>query len=122
MLVFTFASGSLSSLTGSFSGLIAGQGNAVAERFVVEQVAFTGTTGATVYVRNVGTIGSTLVSVFVADQSTGTLVSQFTISSALNSGAFASIPLTFTVAHGNTYSFTVTSQLGNSVIFVARAS
>ena len=41
---------------------------------------------------------------------------------ALNAGAFVSIPLTFTVAHGNTYSFTVTSQLGNSVIFNARAT
>jgi len=73
VIVFTFASGSLSSLTGSFAGLISSQGNTVAEHYVVEQVTFTfsGTTGADVYVRNVGTISSTLVSVYVVDQSTG---------------------------------------------------
>jgi hypothetical protein len=127
VIVFTFASGSLSSLTGSFTGLISNQGNAVAEHFVVEQVAFTfsGTAGADVYVRNAGTISSTLVSVYIADQSTNTFVAQVPISTAVNAGTVADIPhttLTFTPSHGHTYSFTVTSSLGNSITFNAEAS
>ena len=130
VIVFTFASSGLGSLTGSFTGLISGQGNAAAEKFVVEQVAFTftGTTGATVYVRNVGTVASTLVSVFIVDQSTGTFVSQVALTTAqgtLNVGAVLPIPntlLTFTPSHGHTYSFTVTSSLGNSAIFYAKAT
>jgi flagellin-like protein len=127
VLVFTFASGGLSSLTGSFTGLISGQGNAVAEHLVVEQVTFTftGTTGADVYVRNVGTIASTLVSVFIVDQSTNTFVSQVAISTAVTVGSVVDIPhttLTFTPSHGHTYSFTVTSSLGNSVIYDAKAT
>jgi len=126
-LVFTFASGGLSALTGSFTGLISGQGNAVAEHFVVEQVTFTfsGTTGADVYVRNCGTISSTLVSVYIVDQSTGAFVTQVTISTAANVGAFVDIPhttLTFAPSHGHTYSFTVTSALGKSVTFDAKAT
>jgi flagellin-like protein len=133
VLVFTFASGGLSSLTGSFTGLISGQGNAVAEHFVVEQVtfSFSGTIGADVYVRNVGTIASTLVSVYVVDQSTNTFVAQFpltTAQGALNVGAVLNIPHTIvtfpasTLFHGHTYSFTVTSILGNNVIFYAKAT
>jgi len=126
-LVFTFASGSLSSLTGSFSGLISNQGNAVAEHFVVEQVTitFSGTTGADVYVRNVGATSSILVSIYVVDQSTNAFVAQVPISTTLNAGAVVDIPhttLTFTPSHGHTYSFTVTSSLGNSVTYDARAT
>ena len=126
VIVYTFASGGLGSLAGSFTGLLSNQANADAEHFVVEQVVFTytGTTGADVYVRNVGTTSSTLVSVFIVDQSTGTFVTRDAISTAVNAGAAVDIPhttLTFTPSHGNTYSFTVTSNLGNSVIFDAKA-
>ncbi len=127
IIVFTFASGGLSSLTGSFTGLISGQGNAASEHFLVEQVtfAFSGSAGANVYVRNVGTIASTLVSVYVVDQSTSTFVGQFAISTALNVNSFVTIPsatVAFTPVHGQTYSFTVTSNLGNSVEFFAKAT
>ena len=72
-------------------------------------------------------IKSTLVSVYVVDQSTGAFMGQFAINTALNVGVFTDIdlhagPLTFAPTHGQTYSFTVTSILGNSVIFYARAS
>ena len=130
VIVFVFASGSLSSLTGGFTGLISNQGNAVAEHFVVEQATFTftGTTGADVYVRNVGTLSSTLVSVYIVDQSTNAFVSQVALTTAqgtLNAGTVLDIPhtlLTFTPSHGHAYSFTVTSNLGNSVIFYAKAT
>jgi len=130
VLVFTFATGGLSSLTSNFTRLITNQGNAVGEHFVVMQVTFTfsGTAGASVYVRNVGTISSTLASVYIVDQSTGAFVKQVPLTTAqgtLNAGTVLDIPnalLTFTPSHGHTYSFTVTSNLGNSVTFDGRAT
>jgi flagellin-like protein len=89
------------------------------------QAAATSTPGADVYVRNVGGIASTLVSVYVVDQSTGAFVAQFAISTTLNAATYVNIPhttVTFTTVHGHTYSFTVTSNLGNSVIYSARAA
>jgi len=89
------------------------------------QSAASPTPGADVYVRNVGTTPSTLVSVYVADQSTGAFVSQFAINAVLNVGTVFELPhntVSFTWAHGHTYSFTVTSSLGNSVVFAAKAS
>jgi flagellin-like protein len=130
VIVFTFASGAFTTLTGSFTHLITNGGNAVDEHFVVMQVvfSFSGTPGASVYVRNVGTISSTLVSVYIVDQSTGTFVKQVPLTTAqgtLNAGTVLEITttlLSFTPSHGNTYSFTVTSNLGNSVIFDAEAT
>ena len=132
VLVFTFASTGLGSLTGGFTGLMSGQANALAERFVVEQVTFTfsGTTGADVFARNVGTISSTLVSVYVVDQTTGAFVGQFTagtLPATVNVGTFVDINIhqaaaNFAPSHGHTYSFTVTSSLGNGVIYYAKAT
>jgi flagellin-like protein len=142
VLVFTFASGSLASLTQSFTNLMSGQGNAVAEHLVVEQVIFTitgspTTGGATVYVRNVGTISSTLVSVYVVDETTGAFVGQFPVTMTVNVQAVAAIPygstgnsavcgssscgIAFIPVAGNTYQFTVTSSLGNSLVYNAEA-
>jgi len=89
------------------------------------QAAASPTPGADVYVRNVGTTASTLVSVYVVDQTTGLYVNQFTVNTALNVGAVFQLPhntISFSWAHGHTYSFTVTSNLGNSVTFNAKAS
>jgi flagellin-like protein len=127
VVAFTFASTGLGTLTQSFSGLMSNQANAVSEHFVVEQATFTfsGTTGADVYVRNVGAIASTLVSVYIVDQSTNAFVSQVAVSTALNVGTVVDIPhttVTFAPVHGHTYSFTVTSNLGNSVTFNSRAA
>jgi hypothetical protein len=128
VLVFAFASGGLGTLSQNFVNLMTSSATAISEKFVVEQVTFTtsgGTQGADVYVRNVGTIPTTLVSVYVVDQSSGSFVSQFTISTTVNVGTFADIPhttLTFTPSHGHTYSFTVASSLGNSVIYNAKAT
>ena len=75
--------------------------------------------------RNVGSIQTTLVSVYIMDSTSSTFVSQTTISTALNVGTVVDIPhatLTFTPSHGHTYSFTVTSSLGNSVIYNAGAT
>jgi flagellin-like protein len=127
VLAFTFASSGLGSLSQSFSSLMGGSGDAISEKFVVEQVTFTtaGTQGADVYVRNVGTISATLVSVYIVDQTSNTFISQTTVSTAVNVGTFVDIPhttLTFTPSHGHAYSFTVTSSRGNSVIYDAEAT
>lgn len=83
-----------------------------------------GNTGANVYVRNVGTVASTLVSVYAVDQTTGAFIGQFPISASLPVQAVVEISESivdgFTPAHGQTYSFTVTSSLGNSVIYYAK--
>src|SRR5712691_2818841 len=70
VLVFTFATSGLGSLSQSFTSLMGGSGDAISEKFVVEQVTFTtsGSQGADVYLRNVGTISTTLVSVYIVDQ------------------------------------------------------
>jgi len=86
------------------------------------QAAPAATSGADVYVRNVGSIQTTLVSVYVTDVTSNTFVSQTTISATLNVGAFAEIPhttLAFTPTVGQTYLFTLTSSLGNSAIYSA---
>jgi flagellin-like protein len=130
VFVFSFASGGINSLTGSFTRLMTNQGNAVDEHFLVEQVtfSFSGTTGASVYVRNVGSIASTLVSVYIVDQSTGAFVKQVpltTTQGTVDVGTVLDIPntvLTFTPVHGQAYSFIVTSNLGNSVSFSSKAT
>src|SRR5712692_11329475 len=127
VLAFTFASSGLGSLSQSFSNLMGGSGDAISEKFVVEQVTFStsGTQGADVYVRNVGTISTTLVSVYIVDQTSNTFISQTTISTAVNVGTFVDISLhTFNPSHGHAYSFsfTVTTSRGNSVIYNAKAT
>jgi flagellin-like protein len=130
VFVFSFASGGINSLTGSFTRLMTNQGNSVDEHFVVEQVTFSfpGTTGASVYVRNVGSIASILVSVYIVDQSTGAFVKQIPLTTAqgtVDVGTVLDIPntvLTFTPVHGQAYSFIVTSNLGNSVTFSSKAT
>src|SRR3989442_10608954 len=125
VLAFTFASSGLGSLSQSFVNLMGGSGDAISEKFVVEQVTFTtsGTQGADVYVRNVGTISTTLVSVYIVDQTSSTFISQTAISTAVNVGTFVDIALhTFNPSHGHAYSFTVTTFRGNSVIYNAKAT
>ncbi len=77
--------------------------------------------GADVYVRNVGSIPTTLVSVYITDTTSDTFVSETTMSpTTVDVGTFAEIShsvLTFTPVAEQTYSFTVTSSLGNSVVY-----
>jgi len=126
---------------------MSGESNTVAEHFVVEQATFCFTTscysacasscvlGAYVYVRNVGTTVPIISSVYIVDQTLGSAVGQDPITHCTINGARAAcdVPannyalinstyLAFTPLHGHTYSFTVTSNLGNSVIFYAKAT
>jgi len=76
----------------------------------------------------VGSIASILVSVYIVDQSTGAFVKQVPLTTAqgtVDVGTVLDIPntvLTFTPAHGQAYSFIVTSNLGNSVSFSSKAT
>jgi hypothetical protein len=88
------------------------------------QAAAPPTSGADVYVRNVGSIPTTIVSVYITDLTSNSFVSQTTMSTAVNVGTFVDIPhttLTFTPSHGHSYSFVVTSSLGNSATYSAEA-
>ena len=81
--------------------------------------------GADVYVRNVGSIPTTVVSVYVTDLTSNTFIEQVATSTTVNVGTFADIPhttLAFDPSHGHTYSFTVASSLGNEVIYSAEAT
>ncbi len=125
VLAFTFANTGLGSLSQNFANLMGSSGNAVSEKFVVEQVTFTtsGTQGANLYVRDVGSNPTTLVSVYLVNQTAGVFVKQVALSSTtVNVGNFANIFVAFTPKHGFTYSFTVTSSLGNSVIYNAKTA
>lgn len=86
------------------------------------QAASASTSGAGLYVRNVGGVQTTLVSVYVTDTTSNAFISQTTIGTTVNVGTFVVVTLTFTVAHGHTYSFTVTSSLGNSAEYSEEAT
>ncbi len=78
--------------------------------------------GADIFVRNVGSVPTTLVSVYVMDTTSDAFVSQTTISTTMNVGTFVEITPSnsaFTPTVGHTYSFTVTSSRGNSVVYKA---
>jgi len=87
--------------------------------------AVVASSGPDIYVRNVGTAPTTLVSVYITDATADAFVSQTTISITVNVGTFADIPhnsIAFVPSHGHTYSFTVSSSLGNSVIYNVEAT
>jgi hypothetical protein len=81
--------------------------------------------GADVYVRNVGSVPTTLVSIYLTDLTSGTPVLQTTLSTAVNVGSFAEIPhatLSFTPVEYHTYSFTVSSSMGDSAVYTLEAT
>jgi flagellin-like protein len=83
------------------------------------------TQGADVFVRNSGAAPTTLVTVYITDLTSNAFVLQTTISTTVNVQTFVDIPhttLAFPPSHGHTYSFTVTSSLGNSVVYNVGAS
>lgn len=115
------------SLTSTESGASVGFGTAdlATNAYLMIANAVVGNSGANVFVRNVGTTSSTLVSVYVVDQSTGTFVGQFETSAAVGVGAVVDLSqslVAFTPAHAQAYSFKVTTFMGNGVLFYAKAS
>jgi flagellin-like protein len=118
---YAIESATQSSSTVGYSAISASANNAIADAIQASPASIS---GADVYVRNVGSIPTTLVSVYVTDVSADAFVSQTTISLTANVGTFVDIPhatLAFVGTLGDTYSFTVTSSLGNSVVYDAEA-
>ena len=116
------------SATQSASSVAFGTTTDSLDRWVMEadaiQASPAPTSGADVYVRNVGSIPTTLVSVYVTDTTANAFVTQNTISTVVNVGTFVQIPrstLTFTPSHGHFYAFVVSSSRGNSVTFSEEA-
>ncbi len=117
------------SATQSSSTVTFGTTTDSSDRWIMEadaiQASPAPTSGADVYVRNGGSIQTTLVSVYITDTTSGSFVSQTTVSTTVQVGTFVEIPhttLTFTPTHGHTYSFVVSSSLGNSVVYQAEAT
>ena len=122
--VFAFASGGFDSFSSSFSNLMGNSGNQVSEQVVVEQVVFVSTgnaatSGAKLYVRDVGLNPTTIEAVYVQNATASTFVEQFTLSplpATINSGAFQIIFVSeFVPNHGSVYTFTLATSLGNTV-------
>jgi flagellin-like protein len=81
--------------------------------------------GADIFVRNVGSLPTTLVSVYITDLTSNAFVSQTTISVTADVGTYVEIVPTssaFAPSSGHTYSFKVTSSLGNSVVYNEEAT
>ena len=125
-IIFAFATNGFSGMGSNLSNLFGSSANALAERVVVEQVTFNETgakLGVNLYIRNDGLNPTTLESVYVTNITASKLVLAYTISPAkqINSGYFEIIAVTFTPDVGTTYSFTIATQLGNTVITNAKA-
>ena len=118
-VMLTFASNGFGSFGSSFSALITGQGNRLAEQIVVEEVTFntTGTLGANLYIRNVGEISASIAAIYVQNAFNGTLIlsSQLSPNLQINPGSFQNVAVEFNASHGVPYTFTVATASGNTV-------
>ena len=122
--VFAFASGGFDSFSSSFSNLMGNSGNQVSEQVVVEQVVFVNTgnaatSGAKLYVRDVGLNPSTIAAIYVQNATASTFIEQFVSSPlpvTINSGEFQVIFVSkFLPEQGSVYTFTLATSLGNTV-------
>jgi hypothetical protein len=127
--VFAFATGGFSSIGNSFSSLLGTAGNQISEQVVIEQVVFvntgvSSTSGANLYVRDIGVNAATIAAAYVQNVTAGTFVEQYTGSPlpiSINSGSFQLIFVkNFIPDHGQVYSFTIATSLGNTVLINAK--
>lgn len=128
-IVFAFATNGFSGLGSNLSNLFGNSESALAERVVIEQTTFNETgcscthLGVNLYVRNDGVNPTIISAVYVTNVTASKLVLADTLSPTkqINSGSFAIIAVVFTPDVGTTYSFTIATQLGNTVIVTAKA-
>lgn len=124
VVIFSFATSSMSSLETDFTGLLNGSADALAEQVVVEQVTFnvTGSSqGANLYIRNVGINTVQISAVYVTNETSGGFVGSFQYSAQINSGNFKMIGVSFVPTVGAAYGFTVATTRGNSIVAYAEA-
>lgn len=121
--VFAFATGGFNSFGSNFSNLAGNAGKQISEDMVVEQVVFVNngnpnTSGANLYVRDVGVNSGTIAAVYVQNMTSNTFVEQSltTLPITIRSGAFQVIFVNnFVPEHGVVYGFTLATSLGNTV-------
>lgn len=128
--VFAFATNGFVNFGSGFSNLVSNSNDQISEQIVVEQVVFVNPSGSptssglTLYVRDVGINPSTIAAVYVENLTANSFVKQFTstpLPVTIQSGVVQSISITgFVPDHGTTYSVTVATQLGNTVILDAK--
>ena len=124
--IFAYATNGFSGLGSNLSNLFGNSANALSERVVVEQVTFNETgakLGVNLYVRNDGVNPAIISAVYITNVTASKLVLSYTLSPTkqINSGSFQIIAVTFTPDVGTTYSFTIATQLGNTVVTNAKA-
>jgi len=124
--IFAYATNGFSGLGSNLSNLFGNSANALSERVVVEQVTFNETgakLGVNLFVRNDGVNPAIIAAVYITNVSASKFVLSYTLSPTkqINSGSFQIIAVTFTPDVGTTYSFTIATQLGNTVITNAKA-
>jgi hypothetical protein len=122
-IIFAYATNGFSGLGSNLSNLFGNSESQIEERVVVEQVTFNESTklGANLYVRNDGVNPTILSAVYVNNITASKQVLVDTLSKQINSGSFAIIAISFTPDVGTTYSFTIATQLGNTVVVDAKA-
>lgn len=122
--VFVFASGGLTNYGTNFASIMGTSGNQISEFVVVEQITYVNTgnpttSGANLYVRDIGTNPTVIVAVYVQNSTASSFVEQFTSSplpATINSGSFQIIFVNnFVPDHGIVYVFTLATSLGNTV-------
>lgn len=127
--VFVFASGGFNSFGNSFSNLMGNSGNQVSQQVVIEQVVFVNTgdvasSGAKLYVRDIGLNPSTISAVYVQNATANSFVEQFTsapLPATISSSAFKVMFVSnFVPEHGVVYTFTIATSLGNTVNYNAK--
>jgi hypothetical protein len=126
-IIFTVANNSFTSWASDFSTLFSSSSNQLAERVVIEQVTFNETgsnLGANLYVRNAGESAASISAVYVTNVTSGNnfvTSNQFSDPNSIEGGSFEIIPASFTPVSGSTYSFTISTSLGNTVTVNAKA-
>lgn len=118
-IIFAYATNSFSGMGSNLSNFFGNSGSAIEERVVIEQVTFNESgshLGANLYVRNDGVNPTIISAIYVTNVTASKAVTSVTLSKQINSGSFANIAITFTPDVGSTYSFTIATQLGNTVV------
>jgi len=128
-IIFAYATNGFSGMGSNLYNLFGNSASALEERVVVEQTTFneTGCTcthlGVNLYVRNDGINPTIISAVYITNVSASKQVLAYTLSPTkqINSGSFAIIAVVFTPDVGTTYTFTIATQLGNTVVVNAQA-
>ena len=85
----------------------------IQEKIRIEAVKISGTTLASVYVRNIGDTTITLSAVYLIDASTGGVISSTTVSGTLNPGSVTALDAGLgTLSAGETYVVKVVTENG----------